>query len=58
MSERRPLTMTEDEQLSLRLYQHLKHHMIAHVPYYGWKIPMEELQEWIDANGDHPLTIE
>ena len=52
------MEVTEDKQLSLRLYQHLKHQVIAHAPYHGWKIPMEELQKWIDANGAHPLTIE
>lgn len=52
------LEATGDEQLSLRLYQHFKHQVIAHAPYHGWKIPIEALQQWIDANGNHPLTIE
>ena len=52
------LEATGDEQLSLRLYQHFKHQAIAQAPYHGWKIPIQALQQWIDANGNHPLTIE
>ena len=51
------LEATDDELLAVRLYQYFKHQVIAHAPHHGWKIPIEALQQWIDANGNHPLTI-
>ena len=52
------LEATDDEELSLDLYNQFKRDVIAHAPYRGWKIPIEAIDGWIANQDTQLLTIE